>query len=88
MLALFGVYALSNGSGHTGLPVRWLKWFYLLVALVGLGLVRVARRRSVNPLVAWAFLCIGVAGFGSGFLFERLNIITQYDEWVRRVGNP
>ncbi len=88
MLGLFDVYALSNGSGHTGLPVQWLKWFYLLVALVGLGLVRLSRRRTVNPLAAWAFLFIGLAGLGNGFLFERLNIITQYDEWVRRMGNP
>lgn len=88
MLAAFDVYALRNMSGHTGLPVSWLKWLYLLVALVGLGLVRVSRRRTVKPLVAWAFLCIGLAGFVNGFLLERLGIITPYDEWVRRLGEP
>lgn len=88
MLSLFDVYALRNGSGHTGLPVHWLKWLYLLVALVGLGLIRVSRRRAVNPRVAWAFLCIGLVGFANGFLFERLDVIRQYDEWAGRMGNP
>lgn len=63
-----------------------LAWSYLLAAVVGLLLARASRRGVLSPVSAWVLLAVGVLGFVNLFLFDRLNIMVNYEVMLRRWG--
>jgi hypothetical protein len=84
-VAAFDAYALLfNRSNHTGFPVLWLAWACAAVAAAALLLLRVGRPRRGQRRLLWAVAAIGALGAANVLAFDRLNVMSEYEVWVRK----
>ncbi len=90
-IVAFDVYALFvNKTAHTGFPTRWLAWGMLAVTLVAL-LAWWAERRGTSRscrVLALAIALTGLVGAANVLSFEHLNVLMDYEIWVKQKHMP
>jgi hypothetical protein len=85
LLLAFNAYVfVSDGTNHTGLPLGGLKWGFGCFAAAAVALGPAALRGSVARGWWWVLLAVSLLGLANIAAFERLGIMLEYDEWIRR----
>ena len=84
LVAVIGLYALSNTSGHTGVNLYASYVIFMPAVILGIVIVAVAGFRKQLLLPGIFLFAGGMLGILLVLYLDQSNTLMQYDTWIKR----
>jgi len=77
-------YTLQNRSGHTGFPLHYLYYFYVIIFFIGfLPLVLLIKKNRMLIKVSVLAITSSIFGLFLPVYLEKFELLMEYEKWLK-----